>query len=298
MTRRDDRMDAMLRHLGAAYYESLHGRASAADVARARAAVEERQPAQPTTARRVGGSTYTGEPPAAAHHHGRWHSTVRDVMTTDVVAVDRITPYKDIVRALAENKISAVPVLTMGRQLAGVVSEADLLAVEDEAARRSRASARHLPWRRRPERAHTLRLKAEDLMTKPAVTINPDAPIPRAAQVMHAHHVKRLPVVSPGGTLIGIVSRRDLLSVFIRPDAQIAGEVRELLAEILFADPATIKVVVHGGVVTLLGQPGSQDHHDLIPVAVRLIWDIDGVVDVVDKISPDASQAQNATSPA
>jgi CBS domain-containing protein len=297
MTRRDDHMDAMLRHLGAAYYESLHGRASAADVARARAAVEERQPAQPATARRVGSSTYAGKPPAAAHHHGRWHSTVRDVMTTNVVSVDRITPYKDIVRALAENKISAVPVLTMGRHVAGVVSEADLLAVEDQAARRARTRARHLPWRGRPS-AHTLRLKAEDLMTKPAITINPDAPIPRAAAVMHAHHVKRLPVVGSGGTLIGIVSRRDLLSVFMRPDVQIADEVRELLAEILFADPATIKFVVQGGVVTLLGQPGSQDHHDLMPVAVRLIWDIDGVIDVVDKTGPDASQAQDAMSPA
>jgi hypothetical protein len=38
MTRRDTHLDAMLRHLGAAYYESLHGRASAADGARARAA--------------------------------------------------------------------------------------------------------------------------------------------------------------------------------------------------------------------------------------------------------------------
>ena len=297
MTRRDDHMDAMLRHLGAAYYESLHGRASAADVARARAAVEERQPEQPATARRVGSSTDAGKPAAAAHHHRRWHSTVRDVMTTNVVTVDRITPYKDIVRALAENKISAVPVLTMGRHVAGVVSEADLLAAEDQAARRARAKDRRLPWRSRPS-GHTLRLRAEDLMTKPAVTIHPDAPIPRAAGVMHAHHVKRLPVVDPGGILIGIVSRRDLLSVFMRPDAQIAGEVRELLAEILFADPATMKVAVHGGVVTLLGQPGSQDHHDLIPVAVRLIWDIDGVIDVVDKISPDASRPQDATRPA
>ena len=41
MTRDDAHTDAMLRHLGAAYYESLHGRASAADVARARVAIEE-----------------------------------------------------------------------------------------------------------------------------------------------------------------------------------------------------------------------------------------------------------------
>lgn len=79
--------------------------------------------------------------------------------------------------------------------------------------------------------------------------------------------------------------------MFLRPDAQIAAEVRELLTEMLFADPASVTVAVHGGVVILTGQPGSQDHHDLIPVAVRLIWDIDGVVDVIDKFSAGAAPA-------
>ena len=53
------------------------------------------------------------------------------------------------------------------------------------------------------------------------------------------------------GTLIGIVSGRDLLSVFLRPDEEIAGEARELLGEILLTDPEPVKVRVHNGVVTL-----------------------------------------------
>jgi CBS domain-containing protein len=293
MTRTDTHMDAMLRHLGAAYYESLHGRANAADVARARAVIEECLAEQPGTTARPGAAKQpAGQPPRGARHHGRWHSTVRDVMTTDVVTVDRITSYKEIARLLAEHKIDAVPVLVMGRHVAGVVSEADLLAAQDQAARRARTGkAGHLPWPGRQARRHPL-LTAEQLMSSPAITIHPDAPVSRAARLMQAHHVKRLPVVDPddkligiGAKLIGIVSRRDLLSVFLRPDAQIAQEVRELLTEILFADPASVTVAVHGGIVTLSGQPGSQDHHDLIPVAVRLIWDIDGVVDVVDKLS-------------
>jgi CBS domain-containing protein len=299
MTRDEAQRDAMLRHLGAAYYESLHGRASAADVARARAAVEESVAEQPGTAARPGrGRKQAGTPPAQAHHHGRWHSTVRDVMTTDVVTVDRITPYKEIAQLLARHKISAVPVLIMGRHVAGVVSEADLLAAQDQDARRARDKAAGLwPWARRRAGQHPKRT-AEELMTRPAITIHPDASIPRAAAVMRNHHVKRLPVVDPQGKLIGIVARRDLLSVFLRPDTQIEAEVRELLAEILFADPQTVRVAVHGGVVTLLGQPGPQDHHDLIPVAIRLIWDIDGVVDVADKTSAGAAPASSATSPA
>jgi CBS-domain-containing membrane protein len=284
-------LDAMLRHLGAAYYESLHGRASAADVARARAAVEQRLAEQPGETDVFDGKKRGGTPPDAAHHHGRWHSTVRDVMTTEVVTVDRITAYKEIAGLLVKHKISAVPVLTMGRHVAGVVSEADLLAEEDQEARKARTGRReHLPWSRGGSR-HP-RLTAEELMTSPAVTIHPDAPIPRAASVMHAHNVKRLPVVDPDGTLLGIVSRRDLLTVFLRADAQIASEVRELLTEILFADPASVSVGVHDGVVVLTGQPGAADLHELIPVAVRLIWDIDGVVDVVENLATPSPASQ------
>jgi CBS-domain-containing membrane protein len=298
MTHRDAHIDAMLRHLGAAYYESLHGRASAADVARARAVIEETMAEQPASAARPGGGRKRGgTPPTEAHHHGRWHSTVRDVMTTDVVTVDRITKYKEIAQVLGEHRISAVPVLTMGRRVAGVVSEADLLAAEDQTARRARTGRTGvMPWTHR--QAQHPQLTAEELMTKPAITIHPDAPIPRAAAVMRNNHVRRLPVVDPSGKLLGIVSRRDLLSVFLRPDAQIADEVRELLTEILFADPVTITVAVHGGVVTLLGKAGQQDQHDLIPVAIRLIWDIDGVVDVVDKLSAEPAPAGGAASSA
>ena len=284
---RDSYLDAMLRHLGAAYYESLHGRASAADVTRARAAVEEHLAEQPGSSGRPGDAgNQAGTPPGAAHHHGRWHSTVRDVMTTKVVTVDRITPYKEIAQLLAKHKISAVPVLTMGRHVAGVVSEADLLAAEDQDARKARAGKGHVPWRNAAGQ-HPGRT-AEELMSAPAITIHPDAPIPRAASLMHHHHVKRLPVTDPDGKLLGIVSRRDLLSVFLRPDAQIASEVRELLTEILLADPSAVSVGVHEGIVILTVQPGAADQPDQLPVAVRLIWDIDGVVDVTEKLATPA----------
>ena len=53
-------------------------------------------------------------------------------MATSVVTVDRATPYKEIARLLAEHRISGMPVLKMGREVAGVVTEADLLAAEAE----------------------------------------------------------------------------------------------------------------------------------------------------------------------
>jgi CBS domain-containing protein len=103
---------------------------------------------------------------------------------------------------------------------------------------------------------------------------------------MSSHHVRRLPVVDRNGTLLGIVSRRDLLSVFLRPDSQIAGQVREILAESLPGGPTGVDVVVHDGVVTLTGGPELTADAELIKAALRPIWDVDGVVDVVNKVGP------------
>jgi CBS domain-containing protein len=280
MNRRDTHLDAMLRHLGAAYYDSLHGRAAPADVTRALDRVTEQIGDHQTRAagRR---SVATGQQPGGRpQHHGRWHSRVRDVMTTSVVTVDRITSYKEIVSKLAEHQVSGLPVLVMGRRVVGVVCEGDLIAARDR--RRSPGQGRWLPWRKGGEQHQYL--TAEQLMTSPAVTIHPDATISAAARLMNARHVRRLPVVDQDGKLIGIVSRRDLLSLFLRPDAAIARQVHELLAEILPAGSSGIEVGVHGGVVTLTRKPdAAADGEDLLPVAVRLAWDIDGVVDVVEK---------------
>ena len=214
-------------------------------------------------AHQIGEKPGTHVPPARpqhgqAHHrvprhHGRLHSRIRDVMTTQVVTVDRITPFKEIAELLVEHKISGVPVLGLGRKVVGVVTEGDLIAARDK-----RAASRR-DWtgmlRYDTDRARYLRLTAEQLMTAPAVTTHPDASIAAAARLMSSHHVKRLPVVDPEGTLVGIVSRRDLLNVFCVPDTEITRQVRELLAEVLPANSGSIKAAVHGGIVTVTGPP-------------------------------------------
>ena len=286
MARTDDHLDAMLRHLGAAYYESLHGRAAHSDVTRALDTVEEHL--NDHTSHSGPARSQPKLPPL--HEDGtprkrRWARRVADVMTTSVVTVDRITPYQEIDRLLTEHKISGMPVLMMGRKVAGVVSDTDLLAAEDETARRARMTAsegRRWHLRNQP---HTS-LTAGSLMTSPAVTISPDATIPTAARLMNTHHIKRLPVVDDQGELVGIVSPRDLLGVFLRPDEDISHDVRQVLGEISLADSKDVTAAVRSGVVTLTGavEPASDPHRDLVPLAVRMIWDIDGVVDVVNRL--------------
>jgi CBS domain-containing protein len=280
MDRRDAHLDAMLRHLGAAYYDSLHGRAARTDVRRALDSVAEHldenpvdHPAKARTATAVRAGA------GSAHRHGDGPGRVRDVMTTSVVTVDRITPYKEIARLLVEHKISGVPVLSMGRKVVGVVSEGDLLAARDGNPP-TRSGWRHWAFGRELHTGH----HADLLMTSPAVTIHPDATIAAAARQMNSHHIRRLPVVDADGTLAGIVSRRDLLSTFLRLDADIAREAREILTEALPGDPAGVEVAVRNGVVTLTGQPELASDQDLVSVAMRLIWDAEGVVDVVNKV--------------
>jgi CBS domain-containing protein len=285
MTRADAHLDAMLRHLGAAYYESLHGRAARSDVARALDTVEEhlgeQAPAHP--------AHRAGQPRPAHHEDGlrrsRWARRVSDVMTTAVVTVDRITPYQEIDRLLTRHRISGVPVLKMGREVVGVVSETDLLAAEDETRRQARMAAsigRRWHLRKQPH----VRLTAGALMTSPAITIGPEATIPAAARLMNTDHISRLPVVDGGGKLVGIVSRRDLLSVFLRSDAEIAHDARQVLDEFPLADAKAVIAAVKHGVVTLTGtmRPEADHEQDPMPLALRLIWDIDGVVDVVNRL--------------
>ena len=213
-------------------------------------------------------------------------------MTTFVVTADRMTPYEEITVLMAEHNISAVPVLTLGRHVAGVVSEADLLRVLEKHAEQVPQLESDGRLRRHGGDKKYLDLTAGELMTSPAVTIHPDATLPAAARLMNSCHVKRLPVVDSGtvlgggidGNLIGIASRCDLLRIFLRPDEDIAWEVRQMLTEILLADPARVTVQVRNGIVAMAGQLGSAEQHDLIRIAVRLTWNIDGVVDVVNKL--------------
>jgi CBS domain-containing protein len=197
-------------------------------------------------------------------------------MTTDVVTVDRVAPYKEIVRLLAENRVSGLPVLFEGGQVAGVVTESNLLAEGEKRAWEQVAVPGHGSQQDRA-------LTAGELMSAPAVTIGPNATIAGAAREMSAHSVRRLPVVDEDERLLGIVSRRDLLSVFLRPDGEVAADVREIFAEVLPAGSGIVTVTVKDGVVVLTGPPGADRGQVAVAVAIRMAWGVDGVVDIIDR---------------
>jgi CBS domain-containing protein len=270
MTRRDDHYDAMLKHLGATYYQTLQGRATPSDVARALDSVERE-------ARQRGERAQEEQPPHRTG--GRWR--VRDVMTTEAVTVDKRATGTIMARLMSEHGINALPVLTGGRRVAGVVSEADLLRTQQRP-----AGQRHGLLRRRGGQPDSY--TAGQLMTSPAVTIHPDAPVSAAARRMTDQHLTMLPVVDASNELLGVVSRRDLLRVFLRPDEEIAAEVRRVLTDVLLADPAAITVTAHDGLVTLTGEVAREDQ---VAIAGRLAGEVDGVLAVVDHLTAAAVPA-------
>ncbi|HZD73378.1 MAG TPA: CBS domain-containing protein, partial [Actinomycetota bacterium] len=124
---------------------------------------------------------------------------------------------------------------------------------------------------------------AAEVMSAPAITIDPDATVPMAAKLLARHGIKRLPVVDDQRRLVGIVSRSDLLRLFLRDDEATRREVvEEVLIRALWVQPYNVTVGVRDGIVTLAGRV---ERKSIVPAAVRLTRTVPGVVDVVDHLS-------------
>lgn len=153
------------------------------------------------------------------------HDKVGSVMTTEVVRAEYGTPFKEVARLLADHRISGLPVIDEDEKVVGVLSETDLMARQaqtpDPYAPKRRV---RLAGLRRGARKQAMKARARtagQLMTEPPVTVHADDSIVEAARTMARRRVERLPVLDEEDRLVGIVTRRDLLQVFLRPDREI-----------------------------------------------------------------------------
>ncbi|WP_175408334.1 CBS domain-containing protein [Streptomyces sp. TRM64462] len=204
------------------------------------------------------------------------HRSVADLMTPEAVAVRPGTAFKEIARLLDEYGITAVPVVDEDERPVGVVSEADLL--------RRRTSGNN---------GNGNGSTAEALMTSPAVVAEPDWSAVEAARVMERHRIKRLPVVDASGRLIGVLSRSDLIQLFLRRDRAIQEEILEdVVTQTLGLPPSALTVDVNDGTVTL---SGTLERRSLVPIVVRLCETVDGVVEVDARLSYEQDDTQAVT---
>ncbi|GES29801.1 CBS domain-containing protein [Streptomyces angustmyceticus] len=185
-------------------------------------------------------------------------------MTDDVVSARSGTPADVMARWLAEYDINGLPVVDAEDRVIGVVSATDL--------RRDR---------RTTDTGGVL--TAGEVMSAPARTVRADDSVVRAARLMSTGGIERLPVVDEEARLVGMVTRRDVLQIFSRTDAEIRDEVvDEIVVRALWLSPQTVDVVVRQGMVTLSGRLESSG---AVAIAVRMTRQVDGVTAVVNRLT-------------
>src|ERR1700680_1151107 len=142
-----------------------------------------------------------------------WRSrrlSVEDVMTREVVTASPDTSFKQLEQLMAEHRISAMPVVDAEGVALGVVSEADLL-LKTEAAGEEGGWSPGSGQRHSKARAQT----AAGLMSSPALTVEPGAPLAAAARLVRKEGGAGLPG-GGHGRLGGIVRRGDVVESDLR----------------------------------------------------------------------------------
>lgn len=206
-------------------------------------------------------------------------------MTGEVVRAHPGTSLRELVRLLAFHRISGVPVVDGDDKVVGVVSRTDL-------AERRTAHPSDRPDRKVVSRApgRTARTDmagpvptAGELMTTPAVTVHPEQRVVDAARIMERCHIDRLPVVDEEDRLIGISTRRDLLRVFLRTDAEIRTDVTaEVAARLPGGRVPSVVIGVRDGLVRLDGHTGPAAD---TAAMIGAVWRVDGVVGVMNRLT-------------
>lgn len=207
-------------------------------------------------------------------------TNVADLMTTEVVSVDETAGFKQMVELIKQHRISALPVVDGQRRVIGVVSEADLILKED----RIDLGEQHVfeSHRRRQERERAGGTTARELASVPAVTIGPGDSVREAAKLMHDRAIKRLPVVDGDGRLVGVISRSDVLRVFMRSDYEIRREiVEDVIRRTMLLGAPPLVISVTDGIVTATGEVDRKTDAEIL---TRLSAAVAGVVAVESHI--------------
>jgi CBS domain-containing protein len=149
-------------------------------------------------------------------------TSVRDVMTTNVVSFTREESITDGMQRLLDANVSGGPVVDGENKVVGMLTDSDLI-VQDAQLHAPTAIAIlgtviSLPKARREfeEELHKqIGLTVGEVMGEEPITIHADAAVEDAATLMHDEDVSRLPVVDDEGRLVGVIARGDILRYMV-----------------------------------------------------------------------------------
>jgi len=204
---------------------------------------------------------------------------IRDLMTTDVITVGPDTSLKEAARRMLGAGVSGLPV-TEDDRLIGIITEADFLTSEADRGAKKRAGLLRLFVREIdiPSSEQTV----GDVMTGDVCTVSPDDGHAEAARMMEINGVKRLPVVEDG-SVVGLISRSDILRAFVRPDKDIVDEIRtDVMKKVMWVDPNRVAISCEDGNLVLTGGMETKSDAELL---VELTKRVDGVASLSDHLT-------------
>lgn len=205
----------------------------------------------------------------------------RDIMTKAVITVTPSTPIQDVVQIMLERRISGLPVVDATGNLVGIITEADLLIKEAD-------PKPGVPvmnwfggslWLERWVSGHR-KLEgrtAGEVMTHNIVTAEESTPVHELANRMMQQQVKRLPIVRDR-QLVGIVTRADILKVFLRQDDALARDAHRIADEFRLAGEE-LRMMAYRGVIVVSGRITVGRRNALL----HRLWEIDGIIGIDDR---------------
>jgi len=218
---------------------------------------------------------------------------VRDIMTPHVIGVAENATLWEALDIFVKSKVSALVVFDAEGAPVGLLSEGDLLR------RAELGTQKKLPaWlefligggRAARDYAHDHGRRMGEIMTRGLITVDENAELAEAVDLMLTRRIKRL-IVARGGKAIGVLSRSDVLKALMlalpstsekRPDKEIQAAIMAELDRQKWTPGGSIRIGVVDGVVTLDGAIADDSLRSGLKV---LAENIPGVKKVRDRLA-------------
>lgn len=213
-----------------------------------------------------------------------------DIMTPVVATASLDTHISALARMMLEQHISGIPIVNTNGDLAGIVTEGDLLRRCEIGTERD-----HSKWVEFFMSTDTLAAEyikshgrvAKDIMTTNVVTVDENTPIKKIAELFEARKIKRVPVMREG-RLVGLVSRANLLQALVTNAQSIIGKTpsvsdrkirKALLKELHDKAWKPGNIIVRDGIVNYWGIVYSDIERDAMRIAAEGIAGVKSVSD-------------------
>jgi len=219
----------------------------------------------------------------------------RDVMVRDVITIGPRDTVAHAAKLIAQNDVSALPVIDDHGRLVGLISEGDLMNREEI------GTEIHHPWwieavtpgaALAAEFAKSHGKRVEEVMSENVITATEDTSLADIAALLERNRIKRVPIVQHG-ELVGIVSRSNLVQALasnagaskasLDTNRVIREELLSRLEQQRWTDFGSRNIIVSDGKVHLWGLVGSPAERTAL---IALAEDVPGVTEVIDEMIP------------